>query len=206
MLLTYSQNFEGQVTYKTTLQNPNPDLINAFDFKKKYVNPGFGKQGFMLQQYFYKKNRFMGIQILNFKSSFELYDPENKKLYKWEKGAKKGTVFNTNESIRDDKLVKFLETNEVASILNVRCKKAVFKFKKAGEVEVWYNPDCLKVNKEFYKDFKIDFKDIFYEKLGCMPFRVKIGIIITEIFGFEDKEIPDEVFHRPDIKFVKYKN
>lgn len=202
---SYSQNFEGEVTYKTTLVNPNPDLYDEIDFKEKIVRPTFGKQGFMIQKCFYKGNKFMGILISNFESSFELYAQESKKLYRWKKDAKKGTVLKVNESSYEDTLVRIIETNEVASIVNIRCKKTIFEFKKNGKVELWYNPDCLKVNKENFKDFKYDLKNILYEKLGCLPFRIKVGFINSEIIEINEKQISDELFKKPDLEYEMQK-
>ena len=199
--VAYSQYFEGRVTYKTTIENLNPDLINAIDFKERVLKPTFGKLGFMMEMYFYKVDRFMGIRVLNSETSFELYTPESKKLYKWKKGAKKGTALEVNENSSDDTLVKIIETNEVASIFNIRCKKITFEFKKTGKLEIWYNPDCFKMNKENFKDFKYNFMNILLEKLGCLPIKIKTDFFVKEIVNIDEKQISDRFFQKPDFEF-----
>jgi len=78
--LTFSQTFEGQVTYKTIMENPNPEMFTDSIFKEKILKPVFGEQGFMLQKYFYKRNKYMSKISTGLENGFEIYSPKKKEI------------------------------------------------------------------------------------------------------------------------------
>ena len=194
--LTFSQSFEGQVTYKTTMENPNPGMFTDSVFKEKILKPVFGEQGFMLQKYFYKGNRFMSEISTGLENGFELYSPEKKKIYAWKENSKEAVVRKTNEHHEMDAFIEFIETEEIDSILNIPCKKILVK-SKMGTAELWYNSDFLKINPKDYSEFKLDHKNLIFQKFGCLPFRIRMGKLNIEIIDFESMEVSNEKFDLP---------
>ncbi len=62
-------------------------------------------------------------------NGFELYSPEQKKIYAWKESFKKAIVKKTNEHPEMDAFIEFVETKETDTILNIPCKKVLLKSK-----------------------------------------------------------------------------
>ncbi len=197
--LTFSQNFEGQITYKTTIGNPNNGMFTDSIFKEKIIKGVFGEQGFMLQKYFYKGNKYMSEISSGLENGFEVYIPEKKKIYAWKANSKEAVVKKTDEHPEIDAFVKFIDTKEIDTILKLPCKKILIK-SKMGTAEFWYNSDYLKVNAKDYAEFKLDHKHLIYEKYGCLPFRIRIGQLNIEVVDFKSLEVPIEKFELPEFE------
>ncbi|WP_452218352.1 hypothetical protein [Lacinutrix undariae] len=197
--LTYSQNFEGQVTYKTTMENLFPEMMTDSVFQEKVLKPAFGEQGFILQNYFYKGNRFMSETSTGLENGFELYSPEKKKVYAWKENSSQAIVKKTNVHPEMDAFVEFVETKETDTILNVLCKKVLLK-SKMGTAELWYNSEYLKINPKDYSEFKLDHKNLIFEKYGCLPFRIKAMTFNIEVIEFKTMKVSDEKFKLPEFE------
>jgi hypothetical protein len=197
--LTYSQNFEGQVTYKTTMENPFPKMMTDSVFKEKVLKSAFGEQGFMLQKYFYKENKFMSETSTGLENGFELYVPEKKKVYAWKENSRQAIVKKTNEHPEMDAFIEFVETEETDTILNVTCKKVILK-SKIGTIEFWYNREYLKINHKDYSEFKLDHKNLIFKKYGCLPFRIKAMTFNIEVIEFKTMEVSDQKFMLPEFE------
>lgn len=55
---SFAQTFEGTITYRMQLFNPNPELIpqTTWDTQMKAT---LGEEGYMLQKYFYKDENYI---------------------------------------------------------------------------------------------------------------------------------------------------
>lgn len=199
--LSFSQNFEGQVTYKTTVENPNPQMLSDSIFKEQIVKPVFGEQGYMIQKYFYKGDRFMSEISTGLENGFEVYLPEQNKVYAWKAQSKEATVKKTNEHSEIDSFVEFIDTKEIDTILNIPCKK-VLLISKMGTTELWYNSDYLKINSTDYSDFKLEHKNLIYQKYGCLPFRIKAFTFTIEIIEFKEEKVLASIFKIPEFDTI----
>jgi hypothetical protein len=197
--LSFGQSFEGTITYKTTMENPNPEMFTDSVFKERILKPVFGEQGFMLQKYFYKGNRFMSETSTGLENGFELYSPEKKKVYAWKENSKEAIVKNTNKHPEMDAFVEFVETKEIDTILNIPCKKILLK-SKMGTAELWLNNEYLKIDPENYSEFKLDHKNLIFEKYGCLPLRIKAMAFNIEVIEFKAMEVSDEKFKQPEFE------
>jgi len=197
--LSFGQSFEGRITYKTTVENPNPEMFNDSIFKEKILKPVFGEQGYMLQKYYYKGNRFMSETSTGLESGFELYSPEKQKVYAWKKDSKEAIVKKTNEHPEMDAFVEFVETKDRDTILNIPCKKVLLKTKIAT-TELWFNSEYLKIDPKHFSDFKLDHKNLIFEKYGCLPLKIKAGSVNIEVIEFEKMHVTDDKFKLPEFE------
>ena len=194
--ITFSQSFEGRVTYKTTMENPYPDMFTDSVFKEKILKPVFGDQGFMLQTYYYKGDQYMSEIATGLENGFEVYVPNKKKLYAWKANSTEAVVHKTDVHSDLDAFVELIETKEIDTILNIPCKKILLK-SKMGTGELWLNTDYLKVNAGDYADFKLNHKNIIFQKYGCLPFRTRMGTMTVEVIAIESMEVAIEKFELP---------
>lgn len=194
--LSFGQSFEGRVIYKTTMENPNPEMFTDSVFKEKILKPVLGEQGFMLQKYYYKGNKFMSETSTGLENGFELYSPEQKKIFAWKENSKEAIVKKTNEHPEMDAFVEFVETKETDTILNIPCKKILLK-SKMGTAELWFNSEYLKIDPENYSEFKLDHKNLIFEKYGCLPLKIKAMSFNIEVIEFQAMEVTDERFKLP---------
>lgn len=198
---SFGQSFEGQITYKTTVENPNPELVSDSIFKEKILKPVFGERGYMLQKYFYKGNRFMSEISTGLEDGFEVYDPEQNKTYAWKTGSKEVVVRKTDKHSEMDAFVEFINTKEIDTILNIPCKKVLLK-SKMGTTELWFNEDYLKVNYEDYSDYKLEHKNIIFQTYGCLPFRAKTLNFTIEIVEFNEESVSEDQFVIPEFDTI----
>jgi len=98
-----------------------------------------------------------------------------------------------------DTFIEFIDTKEIDTILGIPCKKIFIK-SKMGTGELWYNSNYLKVNPEDYSEFKLDHKNLILKTYGCLPFRLRIGKLNTEVIDFKSEEVAIEKFNLPDFE------
>lgn len=181
------------------MENPNPEMFTDSIFKERILKPALGEQGFILQKYFYKGNKFMSETSTGLENGFEVYSPDKKKVYAWKENTKVAIVKKTNEHPEIDAFIKFIETSEIDTILNIPCKKILVE-SKMGTTELWYNSNYLKIDPEDYSEFKLDHKNLIFEKYGCLPFRVKAAMFCIEVIDFKSMEVSEDKFEIPEFE------
>ena len=99
----YGQIFEGTVTYKMELLNPNPEQIPQATWDAQ-MKASLGEKGYMLQKYFYKKGNYISEITAGKEEGYQLYNPKDKLLYAWQKGS--GQAVTSNSTVYPDEIIE----------------------------------------------------------------------------------------------------
>lgn len=192
-----SKSFEGQVTYKHTIEAGDIDKYGSNESIESFKKKLFGEDGYRIEKVYYKGNRFISEfsqDSLNYK---KLYKPENKKLYVWEESSGVYVDQKTNFLSFPDEFVEFVSSEETKTIHNIQCRKMLLKT-KTGETEIWYNENYLKINPEDYSAYKLDYLNLIYQKTGCLPFKITTADYTIEVVDFKSMKVSDEKFELPE--------
>lgn len=188
-----SQSFEGQVTYKHTFNPLDDEMFKDTESIENFRKEIFGQDGFRIEKFYYKGNRFLSEYAHDLLKYKKLYKPEYNKTYLWEESAETFIEQKTNFLALPDEFIEFVSSEETTTILNIKCKKLLLKT-KMGTTEIWYNEDYLKIDPEDYSEFKLDHLNLIYHKIGCLPFKTIAAGYNIEVIDFKSMKVADENF------------
>ncbi|MDR5591673.1 hypothetical protein [Christiangramia sp. SM2212] len=194
---SFSQSFEGTITYKTKLLNPNPEMIlqETWDAQMK---SSLGDKGYMLQKYFYKKENYISEITAGGEEGYQLYNPKDKLLYAWQKGS--GQAVTINSTVYPDEIIEVEHLKEKETVLNIECNIVVIK-SKAGTMKLWYNKKYLKMDASFYQGHIYGHWERILEEIECLPLKVEqrgyMSHAVQTALSFEEQEVDDSKFKLP---------
>lgn len=191
------QTFEGSITYKMEALNPEPTMIPDSSWQKG-VKEQFGKRGYMLQIYYYKKANYMVEIDAGKEKGFQIYDPGNGLLYSWQQHS--DTAITQDTKMQTDKLIGIYDSDKMDTIMGIPCKSIVVK-SETGETTLWYNPDYFKVNSNDYKKHRYGHLNSILKKIGCLPLKIErkafMSHMVQTLVDFKVRAMDDKRFEVP---------
>lgn len=164
------QNFEGSITYKIELLNPDTNLISPSRWERSQIELFGDKPRYNLQRYYFKNDRYRYDVDYVGKSKLFVYSPKDKKIYSWEKNTKKAQTINTLENM--DVFTELIDVDIVDTIMGIPCHSIVVK-SSYGETRFWFNANYFKVDASLFKDHKYGHWAQVVLKTNCLPLKME---------------------------------
>jgi hypothetical protein len=200
--LSFGQTFEGYITYKMEVLNPNPEIIPDVAWQKG-IKEQLGESGYMLQKYFYKKDKYISeIQAGN-ENGYQLYNVADKLLYSWQLNSE--TAMTVDSRVFADDFKEIIENEKSETIMGIVCKSIIVK-SKMGEMTIWYNKDYLKIDSHLFEEHKYGHWNYILNKIGCLPLKMEqkglMSHIVQTAINYKDEVVDDKKFLLPKFKEV----
>ena len=199
-IYSFGQSFEGSITYKLEVLNPNPKMIPDSSWREMLVSQ-FGERGYMIQKYFYKKDKYISEIDAGMQNGYQAYNPKTKLLYSWQANSDTVVTINTKNYI--DNLIEITDSEALDTILGIPCKSIIVK-SALGEMKLWYTSDYLKMDASLYQGHKYGHWEQILTKIGCLPMRMEqkgfMTNIVQTIIEFKEEPIADAKFSIPKFK------
>lgn len=191
--VTYTQNFEGKVTYKVSYETKNPEVTDhlwetrlgtELDFYFKTGNYKVNSNGALVE--------------------WQLYLNKTNKIYK--KIKDETSVFGTDASMVVDSLVSYETKEEVKAILGHTCKQIIL-ICKGGTYEYHYS-NKFKLDFNQYSKHEFDNWASYLKLSGSVPLKIVIEnkqyrLVMTAI-NIEPIPLDDSLFVMPpELKIIK---
>lgn len=198
----YGQDFEGYILYKTEVLNPNPKMIPDSIWQKS-MKDIFGNQNYFLQNYYYKKDRYLSVIETGNDKGFQAYNPKDKLIYSWKINS--DTVKTVSSESYIDEVTEIIDSELTDTIMNIPCKKIIIN-SKLGQTTIWYNSDYFKVDDKYFNNHLYGNWIQILQKTRCLPLKMEQKSFMTHTVqtALEYKKTPlkDELFNIPEFKEV----
>ncbi len=200
--LLCAQSFEGTITYKVTMGNPNPEAMSDEDWNT-IMKEQLGERGYMVQKYYYKGNRYMSEIDAGQQLGYQAYNHEDSLIYSWAKDTEEAVTLDSRKQM--DKLTEISEGTGVETIAGIECKSIIVK-SGFGTMTLWYNSEHLQVDPSLYKGHVYAHFEQITDKIGCLPLMIKqeglMGKLTLEAMEFKAEPVDDATFEIPSFKSV----
>ncbi|RZK12247.1 MAG: hypothetical protein EOO46_03850 [Flavobacterium sp.] len=198
--LSFGQNFEGWIHYKLEALNPNPEMIPDSTWQQG-IRQQFGEKGYIVQKYFYKKDRYLSQMEIGTQKGFQAFNPKDKLLYSWEMNS--DTAVTIDSRIYIDTFKEIIESDKTATILGIPCKSIIVK-STMGEMTLWYNSDYFKMDATLFKGHKYGHWYEILKKIGCLPLKMEqkgfMSHTVQTIMEYKAEPLDDTLFAIPKFK------
>ncbi|THU38045.1 hypothetical protein FAM09_15280 [Niastella caeni] len=194
----YSQSsnkeFEGVITYKTTIVPKNKHL----DLDELYKI--FGKE----RQFYFKAGKFKWVPQ-NVKLEYEIYNPAIYNSFIIDKFHTSDTLFYKDMSKIPDSVISVKKSKQL-TILNIPCSSAIFTVTNEREPNsklfrtIYYPTDSLKYVNSYFDNFKAMGQGFIARYTNAIPLRMELDSkeqpfsIIYEATNIQWKELADSEF------------
>ncbi len=199
---SFGQNFEGTITYKIQMINPYPNQISDSIWQIKQ-REYYGKDGFLLQRYFYKDNKYKSEIATDDLKLYEVFNPKDKLIYTWDSNS--DSLITKKSNCFYDEFFEMSDTNETQKIMNIVCKSFILK-SRFQKITIWYNSDYFKVDPKLYKGHLYNHLNQIFQKIECLPIKIEkygeMGRLIQTIIDFKEEVISDEIFKIPNFENI----
>lgn len=200
--ISYGQTFEGWITYKMEALNPNPKMIPDSSWQKG-IKKQFGEPGYIIQKYYYKKDKYISEMAAGKETGFQAYNPKDKLLYSWQPDSDTAITVDSRKYM--DELVEIIGNEAVDTILGIPCKSIAVK-SKMGQTTLWYNSAYFKMDASMYKGHKYGHWEQILKKIKCLPLRMEQKGFMTHIvqtaIDFKEEPIDDNKFSIPKFNSI----
>jgi len=198
----YGQTFEGWVTYKAELLNPNPKIIPDSTWQKG-IKEKLGDKGYLLQKYYYKQDKYVSEIEAGNEKGYQAYNPKDKLLYSWKLGSDTAITLMSQKSM--DAFVEITESEQTQTIAGIVCKSVLLK-SKMGQMTIWYNRNHLKMNAELYKGHTYGHWEQILKKIGCLPLKIEVKSfmlhMVQTVVEYKQTTVDDKLFEIPKFKTI----
>lgn len=200
--ISNGQTFEGWITYRMEALNPNPIMIPDSTWQKG-IKEHFGERGYIIQKYFYKKDKYISEIDAGKETGFQVLNPKDKLLYSWK--LKSDTAITVDSRKNMDELVEITDSEMMDTIMGISCKTIIVK-SNMGEMTIWYNNDYFKMDASFYEGHKYGHWEQILKKIGCLPLKLEQKGFLTHIVqtatDYKEEPINDNQFVIPKFKTI----
>lgn len=201
-ILSYGQTFEGWITYKAEILNPNPKIIPDSAWQKG-IKETLGEKGYMLQKYYYKQDRYVSEIETGREKGYQAFSPKDKLLYAWKPNSDTAITVTSKKSM--DEFVDFIESKETETIMGIPCRSLIVK-SKMGQMKIWYNSSYFKMNADLYKGHAYGHWEQILKRTGCLPLKIEqkslMAHMIQTAIEYKETTIDDKQFEIPKFKTV----
>lgn len=200
--LASSQSFEGVITFKLEMFNPNPEMIpdSLWDAT---IKAQFGEEGFMTQKYFYKGKNYTSEITAAQSFGHQTYNVKDGLLYSWQENSDTAITLDSKKYI--DKVESFTKLPEKEMVMGIECQKIKMKT-SLGSMTIWYNPEYMKMNPKLYKGHVYGHWEAILKETGCLPLKIEQKGFMTHfsqtVIDFKETEVDDSKFEIPEFKEV----
>lgn len=196
-LPAHSQSFEGIITYRVDILNPNPKDIPEQKWQER-LKKRLGEKGYITQTYYFKNDQYL-IEIESGENnSFLLFDPVSGLLYNWENTT--ALAMSINTKVSSDKLESISPLDQKEEIMDINCDGIALKSAN-GYMKVWYNSNYFEVDDNLYSEHIYGHWSQILNKTGSLPLKIEtkqsMSHMIQTAIAFEEKEIAIEKFEIP---------
>jgi len=199
---SYGQTFEGWITYKVEALNPNPKMIPDSTWQNG-IKEQFGERGYIIQKYFYKKDRYISEIDAGKETGFQAYNSKDQLLYSWQVNSDTAVTVDSREFM--DELVEITTSEALDTIMGISCRSILVK-SKMGQITLWYNNAYFKMDASMYKGHKYGHWEQILKKIGCLPLKMEqksyMGHIVQTAMDYKEESINDNKFNIPKFKTV----
>jgi hypothetical protein len=165
---TPPKEFEGKITYKTTiiLKDKNLDLDELYKV--------FGRE----RTYYFKAGKFKWAPQ-NVRLEFEIFNPKISEKYIIDKFHSNDTLYFTDATKIPDSVISVKKTKPL-KILNIKCHSAVFTIMNKEENSVilrtiYYPIDTLTYANHYYTNFKAMGQNFIARYTNSLPLRLELN-------------------------------
>ena len=198
----FGQSFEGWITYKTELLNPDssffPDSLFQVVMKEK-----FGERRYIVSKCYYKNGLYSSEIDAGNENGFRVFNPKDKLVYSWQTNS--DTAITVDSQQYSDTFIEMVDAGFTDTILGIPCKSVMVKSKR-GRMTLWYNPDYFKIDAKYYQGYVYEHLEQIINRLGCLPLKTEqYGLMPLNVqTAIDYKIIPVEnsKFNLPDFKVI----
>lgn len=182
--------------------NPYPNQISdsIWQIKQQEYH---GKDGFLLQKYFYKDNKYKSEIKIDDLKKYEVLNPEDGLIYYW--NSLSDSLITKNSKYFQDEFLEILDTDEVENIMNIPCKSFILK-SRFQKIKIWYNSNYFKINPILFSGHLYNHLKHIFQKIKCLPVRIEeygeMGKLVQTIVGFYEGSVSDKEFKIPNFKNI----
>lgn len=200
--ISFGQTFEGWINYKLEAFNPNTEMIPD-SLWQQLMKEQFGEDGYMVQKYFYKGDKYISEIDAGKQSGYQAYNSKDKLIYTWQ--ANSDTTITVDSRKNMDEFLEITDGDNSDTILGIPCKSIIVK-SKMGKMVLWYNDNYLKMDVTQFKGHLYGHWEQILKRIGCLPLKMEQKGFMTHIVqtatAFKDEKIEDSKFKIPEFKTV----
>lgn len=184
--------FEGKIMYK------NEYIIKTDKVDSTYLDKIFGKTANLS----FKEGNYLELYDGGFMLE-QLYNKHDNKTYY--KKNQSDTLYWFDCGMPEQKILKFEINPKKEKILGIDCDELVTYYDNKT-VSFYFNPDTLKINPDWYKNFTISNKNLNTQKMKAVYLKYKIEyadfIATVTATSIIRQKIDDELFSVPNNKIL----
>jgi len=188
----FAQSFEGIVTYKMTIKNPNTQVVSDSTFFANLANDSV-----RIVTYFYQNNQYKSKDDLG---TVVQYHPETESIYFY---GDETSALVINESTTQERITERTQEDKGVMILNQPCKKVTFVNQRGAYKSYWYSNeyflDASFYTKHNYGHWK-EFTEISQSIPLKMEFKSFIVHVVYEAIAIKKKCVRKKHFILPDFE------
>ncbi len=159
ILLSFSQSFEGEIIYKTTVKSKLPGVTDA-----EFINMMGDQQDYTIQQAAYK------IVSNGTMLQWELYNPDSNRLYT--KNANSDIITWKDAGINTDTVLKVNHYKKAAVILDRTCDEIELICQNG--IEKYYYDPSLPVSAQLFEKHKYEHWYAFVSRSHALPLKIEL--------------------------------
>lgn len=200
------QNFNGVITYKIELLNPE-DSFNKSKWKSQ-LEYLYGEKGYMTQSFYYNNDKYFSETTIRENKSYHLYDSMKKLLYSWFDNSETASKIEV-QRFKDQVIrVENLENNE--TINGINCDIIVLSFESGKKMKLWYNDKYFKITNSLFAGHRFNNFEQITDQIRCLPIKIeeksKESWAVQTMLSYEEKEVDKKKFILPYFEKVVYDN
>lgn len=188
-----SQNFEGIITYKVEIENPNPNIVSDSVFFSRAERT-------FIQKYYFKENKYKSVTAINGEKEIELYDPIKQRLYTYDQDEDIASWTDTTKRL--DEIVEIKKSERTFELLGLNCKALGFSLKN-GIMFFAYSDD-IALSAELFEGHKYDYWWDFLSRTNAIPLKIKVSTPFSNrtltAIDIERTKLSDDEFKVPEFE------
>ena len=198
----FSQSFEGSITYKLEVLNPDPEKFPDSLWKQEVTNK-FGNKGYIVQKYYYQLGQYISEIDAGNEKGYQAYNPKDKLLYAWQVGSDSAITIDSRKSI--DQLTEIVDSKQKDTIMGIVCSSIILK-SAFGEMTLWYNPSRFKMDATLFNEHAYGHWYQILKKIGCLPLKMEqksfFSHVVQTAIEYNEARIDPKIFIIPAFKHI----
>ncbi|MDH7913039.1 hypothetical protein [Winogradskyella sp. SYSU M77433] len=200
--LSFSQNFEGTLTYLNDVEIAEKFSEQFGMTKEKLIETG---QFFEEMEITYKDNNYLVSQS-NSKTKV-VYNPERNEILTIDRKSDLVTAIKAGIDLQTETRgisPKITVEDTEDMVMNIKCSKVVVEW-EMGTYEYYFNSEYLKMDPELYSNHKYDMWSEFLKLSNALPLKIvkiipNMMTITMTLNKIDEHSVNDKVFKLPKLK------